>query len=319
MPSQRDIKRRIDSVRNTRKITRAMELVASARLRRAQERIEALRPYAQAMRRLMAQAARQSGSLTGMPLLEERETIERAQIVVITGDRGLAGAFNVNILRRGYDVERELREAGASEVDYIAVGKKGAGTLRFRGLPTERTFQGFSTDPSFADAHSVAEHVVSRFVEGEVDHVMLVYNAFKSALEQQVTEEQLLPVPRRIVEDRGRRPGHGGELLQGAGVLRARCQGLPPDAAPNVPRHDRLPGAARERRLGARGAAHRDAQRLGQRPGAHRGPDPRHEPRPPGRHHPGDPRGGGRGGRPELMTHPAARRAAPDRETPPDG
>jgi F-type H+-transporting ATPase subunit gamma len=201
MPSQRDIKRRIDSVRNTRKITRAMELVASARLRRAQERIEALRPYAQAMRRLMAQAARQSGSLTGMPLLEERESVERAQIVVITGDRGLAGAFNVNILRRGYAVERELRDGGASEVDYVAVGKKGAGTLRFRGLPTDRTFQGFSTDPSFADAHSVTEHVVSRFVEGEVDRVMLVYNAFKSALEQQVTQEQLLPVPRRIVED----------------------------------------------------------------------------------------------------------------------
>jgi F-type H+-transporting ATPase subunit gamma len=199
--SQRDIKRRIESVRNTRKITRAMELVASARLRRAQDRIEALRPYAQAMRRLMAQAARQSGSLTGMPLLEERESIERAQIIVITGDRGLAGAFNVNILRRGYAVERELREAGASEVDYIAVGKKGAGTLRFRGLPTDRTFQGFSTDPSFADAHSVAEHVVNRFVEGEVDRVMLVYNAFKSALEQQVAEEQLLPIPRRIVED----------------------------------------------------------------------------------------------------------------------
>jgi F-type H+-transporting ATPase subunit gamma len=203
MPSQRDIKRRIDSVRNTRKITRAMELVASARLRRAQERIEALRPYAQAMRRLMAQAARQSGSLTGMPLLEERESVERAQIVVITGDRGLAGAFNVNILRRGYAVERELRDGGASEVDYVAVGKKGAGTLRFRGLPTDRTFQGFSTDPSFADAHSVAEHVVSRFVEGEVDRVMLVYNAFKSALEQRVTEEQLLPIPRRIVEDEG--------------------------------------------------------------------------------------------------------------------
>jgi F-type H+-transporting ATPase subunit gamma len=203
MPSQRDIKRRIDSVRNTRKITRAMELVASARLRRAQERIEALRPYAQAMRRLMAQAARQSGSLTGMPLLEERESVERAQIVVITGDRGLAGAFNVNILRRGYAVERELRDGGASEVDYVAVGKKGAGTLRFRGLPTDRTFQGFSTDPSFADAHSVAEHVVSRFVEGEVDRVMLVYNAFKSALEQRVTEEQLLPIPRRVVEDEG--------------------------------------------------------------------------------------------------------------------
>ncbi len=201
MPSQRDIKRRIDSVRNTGKITRAMELVASARLRRAQERIESLRPYAQAMRRLMSQAARQSGSLTGMPLLEERESTGRAGIIVVTGDRGLAGAFNVNILRRGNQVAEELRGEGAEDVVWIAVGKKGAGTLRFRGMPIDRVFQGFSTEPTFADAHGVVEHVVERFTAGELDRVVVVYNAFKSALEQTVTQEQLLPVPRQVVED----------------------------------------------------------------------------------------------------------------------
>jgi F-type H+-transporting ATPase subunit gamma len=199
--TQRDIKRRIDSVRNTHKITRAFELVASARLRRAQERIEALRPYARSMRRLMAQAARQSGSLTGMPLLEERPEVGRAAVVVITGDRGLAGAFNANILRRGYQVADGLRGEGAGEVVYVAVGKKGAGTLRFRELPTDRVFQGFSTDPTFADAHHVVEHLVGRFTEGELDRVVVVYNEFKSALQQRVTQEQLLPVPRRVVEE----------------------------------------------------------------------------------------------------------------------
>jgi F-type H+-transporting ATPase subunit gamma len=120
---------------------------------------------------------------------------------VVTGDRGLAGAFNVNILRRSYQVADDLRGEGAEDVVWTAVGKKGAGTLRFRGLPVDRAFQGFSTEPTFADAHAVVEHVVERFTAGELDRVMVVYNAFKSALEQTVTEEQLLPVPRRIVED----------------------------------------------------------------------------------------------------------------------
>ncbi len=201
MASQRDIKRRIDSVRGTRKITRAMELVASAKLRRAQDRIEALRPYAQSMRRLMAQAARQSGSLTGMPLLEERETVERGIVVVITGDRGLAGAFNVNILRRGMAIADQMQADGASEVVFVAVGKKGIGTLRFRGRTVDRDFQGFSVNPTYADAQQVTEHVVTRFTEGGADRVVLVYNTFKSVLEQSVTDEDLLPIPRRIVED----------------------------------------------------------------------------------------------------------------------
>lgn len=210
MASQRDIKRRIDSVRNTRKITRAMELVASAKLRRAQEAIESLRPYAQAMRRLMAQAARQSGGLESLPLLHERPAEGRAIVVAITGDRGLAGAFNVNILRSAIRMADDLRAEGFDDVEFTAVGKKGAGTLAFRNLTVDRTFQGFSAAPTYADAEQVAEHVVARFVSGEVNRVVLVYNTFKSVLEQRVTVEQLLPVEREVVlEEDDLNEGHG--------------------------------------------------------------------------------------------------------------
>lgn len=199
MASQRDIKRRIESVRNTRKITRAMELVASAKLRRSQEKIEALRPYAQNMRDLMAQAARQTEALRSFPLLEERPEIGRAAIVTVTGDRGLAGAFNVNILRAGFGADGDLRAEGADDVVFVGVGKKGSGTLRFRRKPIERTFEGFSSDPSYADAQQVAEYLVELFVSREVDRVVLVYNAFKSVMQQEVTVEQLLPIERTVV------------------------------------------------------------------------------------------------------------------------
>ena len=201
MASTRDIKRRIESVRNTRKITRAMELVASAKLRRAQDSIEHLRPYAQAMRRLMSQAARQSGGLKGEALLDERPSEGTAVVVAITGDRGLAGAFNVNIVRRAIEVSRRLEDEGFDEVVFTTVGKKGAGTLSFRGLPIDRAFQGFSVAPTYADAEQVTEHLVRRFTEREVNRVVLVYNAFKSVLEQTVTTEQLLPIERMVVLD----------------------------------------------------------------------------------------------------------------------
>jgi len=200
MASSRDIKRRIESIRGTRKITRAMELVASAKLRRGQERIEALRPYAKSLRILMIQSARQSRESRGLPLLEERDTIRKGVVVTITGDRGLAGAFNVNILRRAQDVAAEMQADGAEEVVFVAVGKKGIGTLRFRGLTIDRTFEGFSVNPAFSDAQHVADHLVQRFTEGGYDRVVLVYNEFKSVLEQNVISEQLLPIPRGVVE-----------------------------------------------------------------------------------------------------------------------
>jgi F-type H+-transporting ATPase subunit gamma len=201
LATTRDIKRRIESVRNTRKITRAMELVASAKLRRAQEAIESLRPYASAMRRLMAQAARQSGGMAGLSLLEERPAEGRALVVAVTGDRGLAGAFNVNIVRTAYGVAQELSAEGFSEVDFVTVGKKGTGTIRFRGLPIDRSFEGFSTEPTYADAEQVTEHLVGQFTAEDANRVVLVYNAFKSVLEQRVTTEQLLPVERSVVLD----------------------------------------------------------------------------------------------------------------------
>ncbi|MGD9694157.1 MAG: F0F1 ATP synthase subunit gamma [Thermoleophilia bacterium] len=222
MATTRDIKRRIDSVRNTRKITRAMELVASAKLRRAQGNIEALRPYARSMRRLMAQAARQGGGTKGIPLLEERPAEGRAVIVAITGDRGLAGAFNVNILRTGFALANDLRAEGFSDIEYTAVGKKGAGTLAFRNLAVDRVFQGFSAEPTYADAEQVTEHLVGRFREEEVNRVVVVYNAFKSVLEQRVTTEQLLPIERTVVldadddgeEDEAPEPGRGLALFE---------------------------------------------------------------------------------------------------------
>jgi F-type H+-transporting ATPase subunit gamma len=199
LATTRDIKRRIDSVRNTRKITRAMELVASAKLRRAQEAIEALRPYASAMRRLMAQAARQAGGVKGLTLLEERPAEGKAIVVAITGDRGLAGAFNVNIVRQAYQVAQDLADEGFSEVEYVTVGKKGTGTITFRRLPIDRSFQGFSTEPTYADAEQVTEHVVQQFEAEELNRVVIVYNTFKSVLEQRVTTEQLLPIERSVV------------------------------------------------------------------------------------------------------------------------
>jgi F-type H+-transporting ATPase subunit gamma len=217
MATTRDIKRRIESVRNTRKITRAMELVASAKLRRAQDSIESLRPYAQAMRRLMSQAARQSGGMKGEPLLDERPSEGTAIVVAITGDRGLAGAFNVNIVRTAMNVAQDLAAEGFSAVEFTTVGKKGAGTLTFRGLAIDRSFQGFSVEPTFADAEQVTEHLVRRFTEGEVNRVVIVYNAFKSVLEQRVTTEQLLPVERVVVLDADE-DGEGDEHGPGSGV-----------------------------------------------------------------------------------------------------
>ena len=201
MASQQDIKQRITSITGTSKITRAMELVASAKLRRAQVRIEALRPYAKGMRRLMAGAARRSGSLNGIPLLEEREETRRASVIAVTGDRGLAGAFNVNVIRRSLQEADDLIEQGFDEVVFTAVGKKGGGTLRFRGKVLDNHFQGFSSEPTFVDATTVADFVSGRFLEGEVDKVVLVFNEFKSVVEQHVTAEQLLPVPRDVVDD----------------------------------------------------------------------------------------------------------------------
>jgi F-type H+-transporting ATPase subunit gamma len=191
--STQDLKRRVRSVSNTRKLTRALELVASARLRRAQTRIESMRPYADRMAELIAGTAQAAGAVNN-PLLERRETIQKVGIVPIVGDRGLAGAFTAQILRRSFALMREAQSEG-KEVTFFSVGKKGASTLRFRRLPLAQSWSGFSDKPAYSDAQMIAHAVADAYVNGEVDQVVLVYNSFVSPLVQRVTVSELLPVP----------------------------------------------------------------------------------------------------------------------------
>jgi F-type H+-transporting ATPase subunit gamma len=197
MATVQDLKRRIRSVTNTRKITKAMELVASARLRRAQSRIEAMRPYADRMLELMAVTARASGSVR-LPLLQRRD-VRRVALLPITADRGLAGAFNAQILRRAFALERDYRRDG-TEVRWLVSGRKGRSTLTFRGYDLVQAWTGFSERPDYGDAQALARRAVELFANEEVDLVVVVYNRFVSALTQQVTVQELLPIPEKVVE-----------------------------------------------------------------------------------------------------------------------
>jgi F-type H+-transporting ATPase subunit gamma len=199
MATVQDYKRRIRSVTNTRKITRALELVAAAKLRRAQTRIEAMRPYADTMSDLVSGVGRAAGSVRSLPLLQQRETVETVLIVPLTGDRGLAGAFNGQVIRRAFSIERTL-EAEGQKARWVAVGKKGRSTLAFRGRDVSDAFVGFSDGPSYADAQAIAHRVSELYTEQEVDRVVLVYNTFVSALTQSVTDRDILPISPDVLE-----------------------------------------------------------------------------------------------------------------------
>jgi F-type H+-transporting ATPase subunit gamma len=192
-----DLKRRIRSVGNTQKITKAFELVASARLRRAQARIEAVRPYADRMLELMGVTARAAGSVR-LPLLERREDVKRVALLPITADRGLAGAFNAQILRRAFALERELRGEGV-EVGWLVAGRRGRSSLTFRGYEVIQAWQGFSERPQYADAQAIARRAAELYANEEVDRVIVIYNHFQSALVQHVTVQDLLPIPEKVV------------------------------------------------------------------------------------------------------------------------
>ena len=201
MASVQDISRRIRSIRNTHKITRAMELVAGAKLRKAQNRIEAMRPYADRMTELMVGTARAAATFRNLPLLQRREDVQRVAIVPITGDRGLAGAFNAQVVRRALALERELRAEGTDVVWFVS-GKKGASTLRFRRYEVGQAWTGFSDDPRYSNAQAMARRLAELYAEGDVDRVVVVYNAFVSPLVQRVTVADVLPIPEDVLEAR---------------------------------------------------------------------------------------------------------------------
>ncbi|HZU61866.1 MAG TPA: ATP synthase F1 subunit gamma, partial [Solirubrobacteraceae bacterium] len=191
--SQRDVRNRIGAVRNIQKITRAMEMVAAARLRRAEQRIEALRPYADAIRRMTRQAAEAAGSLPRLPILAEHEHINRVGLLLVAGDRGLAGAFNSNIVRAGVAAGREHSGQGREPV-YFASGRRPASSLAFRGFEPAEAFTGFTDRPAYADARRIAGRLVAAYVDGEVDQVEIFYNRYVSPLSQVVSRETLLPL-----------------------------------------------------------------------------------------------------------------------------
>jgi F-type H+-transporting ATPase subunit gamma len=195
--SLQDIRRRIRSIRNTHKITRALELVAASKLRRAQARIEDMRPYADRMLELMAGTARASTSVRGLPLLQQRE-VKTVAVVAMMGDRGLSGPFNSQVLRRALALNRSLGAEG-KQVRWLAVGRRGVGSLRFRRLELSGEFTGFTDDPRYADAQAIAHRVIELYTDEEVDRVVIVYNRFESALSQRVTEQELLPLSEALL------------------------------------------------------------------------------------------------------------------------
>jgi F-type H+-transporting ATPase subunit gamma len=193
MATQKEVRTRIASVKNIQKITRAMEMVAAARLRRAEQRIEALRPYAQAIRKMTRRVAEAAEGIPRIPLLEEREDVKRVGILLVTGDRGLAGAFNTQIIRAGVQLRRELESDGA-EVVFHVVGRRGNSSLQFRGEPVEASYVGFTDRPGFANAREIGDALTSSYVDENFDRVDLIYNRYVSPLTQYVRRQTLLPL-----------------------------------------------------------------------------------------------------------------------------
>src|SRR5580658_3482199 len=194
MASQRDVKNKIASVKNIQKITRAMEMVAAARLRRAEQRISALRPYADAIGRMTRQAAQAAGAEAArVPLLREHDSETNVGLLLVTGDRGLAGGFTSQIIRAGVRLSAEVSEQGLRS-SWYATGRRGVSSLAFRGYELSGSYTGFADRPAYADARTIADDLIQAYVDGRVDRVQMVYNSYVSPLTQNVTRQRLLPL-----------------------------------------------------------------------------------------------------------------------------
>jgi F-type H+-transporting ATPase subunit gamma len=198
--AQRDVKNRIASVRNIQKITRAMEMVAAARLRRAETRIAALRPYAGAIRRMTRQAAEAAGNVPALPILSEHDSENTVALLLVTADRGLAGAFNSQIIRAGTRAGDDYTAEGRRVV-YYATGRRGVSSLTFRNRTPEQGFTGFTERPSYANAREIASALMAAYVDGRVDRVEILYNGYISPMSQVVRRETLLPLQQATILD----------------------------------------------------------------------------------------------------------------------
>jgi F-type H+-transporting ATPase subunit gamma len=203
MATRKDVKNRISSVKNVQKITRAMEMVAAARLRRAEERIAHMRPYAQALRKMTRQVAEAAGvEARNLPVLQEHEGDGKVGVLLVTGDRGLAGGFNSQIIRAGILLQVEENAKG-QQVEFFVVGRRGASSMRFRGEELRGEFTGFTDRPAFADARQIADELIASYVDEELSRVDLIYNRYVSPLTQYVRRQTLLPIQQAEVFGEG--------------------------------------------------------------------------------------------------------------------
>jgi F-type H+-transporting ATPase subunit gamma len=190
-----------------------MEMVAAARLRRAEQRIERLRPYAAAIRRMTRQAAEAAGHIPRLPILEQHESEQKIGLMLVTGDRGLAGAFNSQILRAGLRAASEHHHEGRT-TSWYASGRRGVSSLTFRGLDVAGSYIGFTDRPAFANAREIGEDLMSAYIDGHLDRVEIFYNGYISPLVQEVRREILLPLQEASIleepgeDEEGEQPEH---------------------------------------------------------------------------------------------------------------
>lgn len=206
MAKMREIKRRIKSIESTRQITKTMEMVSAAKIKKAQERIEAARPYALKMMDVLFNVAQHVPAVTH-PLLEVREPFKHTTIVVFTSNRGLCGGFNANLIRRGMAIfEREVAEK--RKVSFVTIGRKGLVVLRFREYPIIKSYLDISDQPRINEAREVARYLMDLYISRKTDQIYLLYNHFKSLLEQKPMEQVLLPITERELDKTPlKRPG----------------------------------------------------------------------------------------------------------------
>ena len=192
MPNPHDIERRISSVTSTKQVTRTMEMVSAAKIRRSTERVEAATPYSNSMMEMLAHVAKQAGGGESA-LLRKHDEIKIVLIVVVVSDRGLAGGFNSNVLRTAERLMKEKQAAGAS-VQIVACGKKALGYFSYRGVTPVQEYKDLSADPTVEEASSIAAYAIGGYEAGELDEVYLIYNHAKNAGEQVLRTELVLPV-----------------------------------------------------------------------------------------------------------------------------
>ena len=213
MPNLHDIERRINSVSSTKQITRTMQMVAAAKIRRANERVVAATPYSESMAEMLANVAKRVGGSENA-LLRTHDEVRNVLIVVVASDRGLAGGFNSNVLRQVDRLMKQKQQAGA-EVSIVACGKKPIGYYTYRKIEPVLRFAGLSADPTVDEAAAIAAFAIDGYAKGSVDEVFVVYNHAKNAAEQQLRTEQVLPVDTAALLAESDQEEQAGDKLEG--------------------------------------------------------------------------------------------------------